>query len=101
MGPTNIALVKLFRADQNLRTAQERYDTAARSVRLLERKVTDLTGKLTFSQKTLREQQTTAANFGLDLPMREDHIENFRTYQQQAKTKKEYRRFFTKTSREK
>src|SRR3954447_26487345 len=62
MGPTNIALVKLFRADQNLRTAQERYDTAARSVRLLERKVADLTAKLTASQKTLREQQATAGN---------------------------------------
>ena len=47
MGPTNLALVKLFQADQNLRAAQERYESAARSVRILERKVADLTGKLT------------------------------------------------------
>ena len=28
MGPTNVALVKLFRADQELREAQENYDSA-------------------------------------------------------------------------
>ena len=101
MGPTNIALVKLFRADQNLRTAQERYDTAARSVRILERKVADLTGKLTFAQQTLREQQTSAANLDLDLKMREAHIEKLRTQQQQAKTNKEYQAFLTEINTEK
>jgi uncharacterized protein len=101
MGPTNIALVKLFRADQNLRTAQERYDTAARSVRLLERKVADLTAKLTASQKTLREQQATAGNMDLDLKTREAHIEKLRTQQQQAKTNKEYQVFLTEINTEK
>jgi predicted nucleic acid-binding Zn-ribbon protein len=101
MGPTNIALVKLFRADQNLRTAQERYDTAAQSVRLLERKVADLTAKLTASQKTLREQQATAGNMDLDLKTREAHIEKLRTQQQQAKTNKEYQVFLTEINTEK
>src|SRR3954453_5779157 len=101
MGPTNIALVKLFRADQNLRTAQERYDTAARSVRLLDRKVADLTAKLTASQKTLREQQATAGNMDLDLKTREAHIEKLRTQQQQAKTNKEYQVFLTEINTEK
>ncbi len=101
MGPTNIALVKLFRADQNLRTAQERYDNAARSVRILQHKVTDLSGKLTALQQTLREQQTAAANLDLDLKMREAHIEKLRAQQQQAKTNKEYQVFLTEINTEK
>ena len=46
MGPTNIALVKLFRIDQDLREAQEKYDSASKSVRLLERRVAELTADL-------------------------------------------------------
>lgn len=42
MGPTNVALVKLFRADQVLREAQSRLDVAMKNVRLQERKVNDL-----------------------------------------------------------
>ena len=101
MGPTNVALVKLFRADQHLRVAQEHYDNAARSVRLLERKVAELTGKLNALQKSLREQQTTAANLDLDLKTREAHIEKLRTQQQQAKTNKEYQVFLTEINTEK
>ena len=95
MGPTNIALVKLFRADQELRAAQETYDTAARSVRLIERRVNDLSGKLTALQQSLREQQSKAANMELDLKTRDEHIEKLRTQQQQAKTNKEYQAFLT------
>ena len=65
MGPTNLALVKLFRADQTLRAAQERYDTAARSVRLLERRVNDLSTRLKALQLTLKEEQTKAASQGI------------------------------------
>src|SRR3954469_24079304 len=101
MGPTNIALVKLFRADQNLRAAQERYDTAARSVRLLERKVADLSGKLATLTQTLREQQTKASTLDLDLKTREAHIEKLRAQQQQAKTNKEYQVFLSEINVEK
>ena len=101
MGPTNLALVKLFRADQNLRAAQERYDTAARSVRLLERKVADLSGKLATLTQTLREQQTKASTLDLDLKTREAHIEKLRAQQQQAKTNKEYQVFLTEINTEK
>jgi len=101
MGPTNVALVKLFRADQNLRVAQERYETAARSVRILERKVNDLTTRLNTFQQTLREQQTKAATLDLDLKTREAHIEKLRTQQQQAKTHKEYQAFLTEINTEK
>jgi predicted nucleic acid-binding Zn-ribbon protein len=101
MGPTNIALVKLFRADQALRKAQEHYDTAARSVRLIERRVNDLSGKLTALQQSLKEQQSKAANMELDLKTRDAHIEKLRTQQQQAKTNKEYQAFLTEINTEK
>ena len=45
MGPTNIALVKLFRADQAIREAQERLDAASKNVRVQERRVNDLLAK--------------------------------------------------------
>jgi len=101
MGPTNLALVKLFRADQDLRAAQENYDTAARSVRLLERRVNDLSGKLSALQLALREQQSKAGNMELDLKTRDEHIEKLRTQQQQAKTNKEYQAFLTEINTEK
>ena len=101
MGPTNLALVKLFRADQDLRAAQETYDTAARSVRLLERRVNDLSAKLSALQLALREQQSKAGNMELDLKTRDAHIEKLRTQQQQAKTNKEYQVFLTEINTEK
>ena len=45
MGPTNIALVSLYRADQALREAQERLDAASKNVRVQERRVNDLIAK--------------------------------------------------------
>ena len=39
MGPTNVALVKLFNADRELRAAQTRLDEAGKNVRLQERRV--------------------------------------------------------------
>lgn len=101
MGPTNFALVKLFKADQDLRAAQERYDSAARTVRALERKVNDLSGNLKAMQLTLREQQSKAANLELDLKTREERIEKLRAQQQQAKTNKEYQVFLTEINTEK
>jgi hypothetical protein len=95
MGPTNVALVKLFRADQELRAAQENYDSAARSVRALERKVAELTAKVASLHQTLREQQTKSNAFDLDLQARDAHIEKLREQQQQAKTNKEYQAFLT------
>ena len=43
MGPTNLALVNLFNADQQLREAQARLDAASKNVRIQERRVHDLT----------------------------------------------------------
>jgi predicted nucleic acid-binding Zn-ribbon protein len=101
MGPTNIALVKLFTADQQLRQAQERYDQAARSVRLQERKVNELAARLQATQQTLRENQSSAAQLDLDIKTRDAKIEKFRTQQQQAKNAKEYQAFLVEINTEK
>jgi predicted nucleic acid-binding Zn-ribbon protein len=93
MGPTNIALVKLFRADQALREAQSRLDAAARNVRIQERRVADLSEKLKLAQGHLKEQQSQAGQLDLDLKTRDAHIEKLRTQQQSAKNNKEYQVF--------
>lgn len=93
MGPTNVALVKLFEADQALREAQGRLDSAARNVRVQERKVADLSEKLKLAQTKLREQQSQAGQLDLDLKSRDAHIERLRTQQQTAKNNKEYQAF--------
>lgn len=93
MGPTNVALVKLFRADQGLREAQARLDAAARHVRIQDRRVNDLSEKLKLAQARLKEQQAKAAGMDLDLKTRDAHIEKLRTQQQTAKNNKEYQAF--------
>src|SRR5688572_15653262 len=93
MGPTNVALVKLFQADQQLRAARERLDAAAKNVRVQERRVNDLAAKLKVSQTHHKEFQARAANVDLDLRTRDAHIEKLRTQQQTAKNNKEYQAF--------
>ena len=61
MGPTNVALVKLFNADRLLRDAQARLDEAGKNVRLQERRANDLDQKVKEAQTRLRQQQSRAA----------------------------------------
>jgi len=93
MGPTNIALVKLFKADQAFRAAQARLDAAARHVRVQDRRVAELSEKLKLAQTQLKEQQAKAGQHDLDLKSRDAHIERLRTQQQTAKNNKEYQAF--------
>jgi predicted nucleic acid-binding Zn-ribbon protein len=93
MGPTNVALVKLFQADQALRHAQGRLDDAQRNVRAQERKVSDLQEKLTALQNQLREQQSSAAALDLDIKSRDAHIERLREQQKGATNSKVYQTF--------
>lgn len=93
MGPTNVALVKLFRADAHLRDAQNRLEEAGKNVRLQERRVTDLDAKLKDAQVRLRQQQARAGQLDLDLRARDAHIEKLRTQQQTTHNNKEYQAF--------
>ena len=93
MGPTNVALVKLFQADQSLREAQERLDAATKNVRVQDRRTNDLAARLQQATQSLREQQSKGGNQELDLKTRDAHIEKLRNQQQSAKNNKEYQAF--------
>jgi uncharacterized protein len=93
MGPTNVALVTLYQADQQLREAQGRLEAATRNVRVQERRTNDLAARIQQATQALREQQSRAANQELDLKSRDAHIEKLRTQQQNAKNNKEYQAF--------
>jgi predicted nucleic acid-binding Zn-ribbon protein len=101
MGPTNVALVKLFRADQALREAQERLDAASKNVRVQERRVNDLTEKLKVAQTTLREAQSRAKQLELDQASRDAQIDKLRTQQSVAKNHKEYQAFLIEINTQK
>jgi predicted nucleic acid-binding Zn-ribbon protein len=90
MGPTNVALVKLFRVDQKLRQAQGRLDVATKDVRVQDRRVHDLAEKHKLAQANLRETQSKAGNMELDLRTRDAHIEKLRGRQQNTTNNKEY-----------
>src|SRR3954462_15528864 len=93
MGPTNIALVKLFQADQKLREAQGRLDATTKNVRIQDRRVRDLNDRIAETTSTLKAQQARAGALDLDLKTRDAHIEKLRTQQQSAKNNKEYQAF--------
>ena len=101
MGPINLALLKLFEADQKYREAQAKYDAAARDVRIQNRRVSDLFTALQGSQLQLKEQQTKVSTMELDIKIREEHIEKLRVQQQTTKNSKEYQSFLVQISTEK
>ena len=101
MGPTNIALVKLLRADAALREATERHETANKTVRTQERRLTDVSEKLRLAQASHREQQAKAGNLELDVKMRDDRIEKLRDQQASARNNTEYQAFLTEINTEK
>jgi hypothetical protein len=101
MGPTNVALVKLFRADQAWREAQDRLDAATKNVRIQERKVHDSAEKLKLVQARQKDLQTKSASLDLDMKSRDAQIEKLRTQQQAAKNNKEYQTFLIEINTQK
>jgi len=101
MGPTNVALVNLFRADQALRAAQAKLDSATKNVRIQERRVKDQSEKLRLLQHSLKENQSASANFELDIKSRDERIDKLRAQQQNAKNNKEYQAFLIEINTEK
>lgn len=101
MGPTNIALVKLYNADRALREAQERLETASRSVRVLERRIAEVTEKQRLAQSQLRELQAKVGELELDIKARDARIEKFRQQQQKSANLKEYQALLTEINTEK
>jgi len=101
MGPTNVALVKLFQADQRVRAARARLDAATKDVRVQERRTNDLAERHKLAASKLKELQSKAGQLDLDLKTRDAHIEKLRTQQQNAKNNKEYQTFLIEINTEK
>lgn len=101
MGPTNVALVKLFQADLKLRDAQNRLEAVTRGVRLQERKLKDLTEKLQAGQSALRELQSQAGQLDLDIKIRDERIEKLRQQQTTTSNNREYQAFLVEINTEK
>lgn len=93
MGPTNLALVTLYKADLKLREAQAKLEAATRNVRIQERRLSELSQRVAAAQLKLKTDQAHSANLDLDLKTRDTHIEKLRSQQQAAKTNKEYQVF--------
>src|SRR5438552_8879244 len=101
MGPTNVALVNLFQADQKVRQAVARLDAATKDVRVQERRVNDLAENHRLGAAKLMESQSKAGQLELDLKSRDAHIDKLRTQQQNAKNNKEYQTFLIEINTEK
>src|SRR5439155_8364295 len=101
MGPTNIALVNYYRADQRVREAQARLDAATKDVRVQERKVNDLAEKHTLAHSKVKEAQSKQGQLDLDLKTRDAHIDKLRNQQTNAKNNKEYQTFLIEINTEK
>jgi predicted nucleic acid-binding Zn-ribbon protein len=101
MGPTNVALVKLFQADQALREAQARLDSTTRNVRIQERRLADLQERLTLAQSKLKEAQAKSASLELDIKSRDAQIEKLRAQQSTTHSAKEYQTFLVEINTQK
>lgn len=101
MGPTNLALVKLFQADQALRAAQARLEAASRDVRVQQRRVDDLDERHRLAQARLKETRSQMAQVELDLKARDARIEKLRLQQQNARNNKEYQALLIEINTEK
>lgn len=101
MGPTIIALVRFFHADQQVRAAQGRYDEAGKELRIQQRKLAEVTEQQRLTNSKLMEQQSALAQLELDIKTRDAHIERLRTQQQTAKNNKEYQAYLVEINTEK
>jgi predicted nucleic acid-binding Zn-ribbon protein len=101
MGPTNVALVKLFLADQALKEAQARLESASKNVRVQERRVNEISERLRLGQSKLKEEQAHSHNYDLDIKSRDEKIDKLRQQQSNAQNHREYQAFLVEINTEK
>ena len=101
MGPTNLALVRLFKADQALRQAQARLDQTTKNVRVHGLRLKELQGRLSETQTRLKDNQSHAANLELDIRSRDAQIEKLRAQQANTHNHKEYQAFLVEINTQK
>jgi uncharacterized protein len=93
MGPTNVALVRLFKADTRLREAQARLDAVTKNVRMQQKRVDELAGRQTTGSADLLKMQGKAGELDLEIKSRDARIEHLREQQNVAQTNREYQAF--------
>ena len=101
MGPTNVALLNLFRADQALRRAQDKLDAATRNVRLQQRRKETAEQGRADAHAALRAAQADSDRLNLEVRTRDEHIDKLRSQQQNARNNKEYQALLMEISVEK
>ena len=93
MGPTNKALLELFRADSALREAQANLDAATRGVRV-QRKRAELAEKAHAELvNRLKHSKAQQMELDSDLRARDARIEHLREQQQNAQNHKQFQNF--------
>lgn len=93
MGPTNVALLKLYEAETHLRDAQRKLDSATRNVRLQQRKVDDLTTRQQNAADDLIKQRAKGGELDLEIKSKDEKVEHLRQQQASAQTNREYQAF--------
>lgn len=101
MGPTNLALLELFRADTTLRQAQTALDEATRGVRV-QKKRAELAGQA-HDQTVRRLKQARAQQMELDsdLKARDARIEHLRQQQETAQNHRQFQSFLIEINNQK
>ena len=93
MGPINLALVKLFDADQKLREAQTRLQWATKNVRAQEQKTQDLVQRQATLHDRLKLLQAKANEQDLEIKSLDARIDKLREQQQVATDNRLYQAF--------
>ena len=90
MGPTNVALFRLFLADTKLIEAQLRLDSATKNVRLQRNKVADLAARQLAAKSEHTKLQARAGELNLEITSRGEKIDHLREQQNTSQTNREY-----------
>lgn len=90
MGPTNVALFRLFQADTKLIEAQTRLDSATKNVRLQKNKVADLAARQAAAKAEHTKLQARAGELNLEITSRDEKINHLREQQNTSQTNREY-----------
>ncbi len=90
MGPTNLALLRYYQADQAFRTAQSKLDSVTRNARQQDIKVKQLAADKQSGHARAIELEAKSKELELEVKAREDRIELLRERQNNSQNQKEY-----------
>ena len=101
MGPTNLALRELYQADRALREAQDRLDSATKSLRVQRKRVELAETAAAEARAASMAARGDHDRADLDLKTRDERITTLRDQQQNAKDNKEYQAFLVEINTQK